>query len=240
MIRKLLIMMVLLVSIVCNGTIDVNASGINEELFLKTKENSQKDISLRRKFLEDLNKKQKKIEKEAFKKIKDDNRNSKAISKNLTVQKNEDNILKFPEVEINGKIIKLYPESTETREEILMKNKDFYKELKKEIENNMGRTFSDDDFVKQETIDYMLISYLGSDNINMNREDVVQFFDKLTLANNVEENNNTLELIYSNNLEQFDEYVTSPVNTKEESTFRETVKNSNSYNRWNAANYALS
>ena len=128
--------------------------------------------------------------------------------------------------------MKLYPESTKTRDEILSINKNFYELLRQDIRNKLEIDVSIEDLSDQSKIDYFMLSYLGLDRINLDRADVVSFFDAISLTNNTDRNNHTLYLIYNEKLDQFDDEVTEPVEIQNENSnlsITDTNKSENSF-----------
>lgn len=251
----LIIMMLFVITSISN----VYAQEMKEEIFLKNSENTRDEINLRKHFLKDLIQNKQTLEIKSFKqsnKLEHKSISEAGLNKNSLQGASFENIdvIKFPEIEINKKLVKLYPESTKTRDEILSINKNFYELLRQDIRNKLEIDVSIEDLSDQSKIDYFMLSYLGLDSINLDRADVVSFFDAISLTNNTDRNNHTLYLIYNEKLDQFDEEVTEPVeiqnensnlsitdtNKSENSFFRNTFQTYSSYNRWDAANYAIS
>lgn len=107
----LIIMMLFVITSISN----VYAQEMKEEIFLKNSENTRDEINLRKHFLKDLIQNKQTLEIKSFKqsnKLEHKSISEAGLNKNSLQGASFENIdvIKFPEIEINKKLVKLYPE----------------------------------------------------------------------------------------------------------------------------------
>lgn len=168
-------------------------------------------------------------------------------------------LIKYPEVNFKGYNVHLYPESSLTPQETLVKYKDVYEIIKKD--------FKDEDFFDKEFLDYLTVFYMDKDisdklkNKLSSPDRLESFLTEMDLATDVYLNNETLLNIENKNTTQEELNMDRPSSlegavtkenailddpyTKQEIEEQENEENNQTlsrsgYNRWQSADYALS
>lgn len=195
-----------------------------EEDFLKTDSDNSDALSLRERYLADVNRQHKHLDAHLYGEFSSNHPNAYKVKHTPINQLDFSHdviITRFPKVMINDREVYLYPELNQSVETLIAENRTLVDEFNAEwlkLQNGNATILDEETALDQDILDYMTVCYLGLNDEELamnsigkiNQNEIAELLDKLSVANNAKENDRILRLIYSKDYSLFDETVIAP------------------------------